>query len=414
MKNSVCQVAALLAILACTPGAVATADGINPGIYLAVGDSITQGYDEDTWWSRGYLPYLADMLEISESQIVNRGIGGATAEQGLESYRADLLMVMPQYVLILFGTNDISQGVPRSDTIDALEAMIDAARTVGSIPILGTVIPRGAHEVDSYNRAALYLNSLILELVLETEGAGLADHFNTFLNNPCEPLDCGPGDPEFWVDGVQYDICCWYSDNLHPGQGGYQLMAQSWYAGLLERGGQPPLPGDYAAPWVADSSPGDGDSGVPPESDILIRLNDLGSGVNTLSIQLTVAGVAVPPGGFQVSGTLDSLEITYTPEIPFTAGSTIEVVISAEDLASPPNVLESYAWSFRVSAGDGQSYGDIDSSGRIDGIDLSLLAFAFGSASWEERYLEAADLNGDLVVDGEDLARLAAYFGETF
>jgi lysophospholipase L1-like esterase len=404
----------LLVLLCGTLPGSALAEGINPGIYLAAGDSITQGYDSDTWWSRGYLPYLADLLNISESQIVNVGISGATAEQGLASFREDLLAVLPQYVLILFGTNDISQSVPTSETIAALSAMIDAARTIGSIPVLGTVIPRGNHAQDSFNRHALALNSMILELAGATEGTGWADHFGMFLANPCAPLDCGPDDREFWVDGVPYDLCCYYSDALHPNQLGYQLISQSWHDGLLARGEQPPLPGDYSAPWVAYSSPGDGDSGVPPESAIFIRLNDLGSGVNSGSITLAVAGVTVAPGGFQVTGMPDSLEITYTPEIPFTTGSTIEVVISAEDLAVPPNVLESYAWSFHVSAGDGQSYGDIDSSGRIDGIDLSLLAHAFGSASWEDRYLEAADLNGDGVVDGEDLARLAAYFGETF
>jgi lysophospholipase L1-like esterase len=413
MKNSV-QAVFLLLFLCGIPCASAMADGINPGVYLAVGDSITQGYDDDTWWSRGYLPYLADLLEIGESQIVNRGFGGATAVDGLAWYRDDLLDVMPQYVLILYGTNDISSFVPPGDTIDALEQMIDAARTVGSIPILGTVIPRAPHTVDTFNRNALYLNSLILQLAQGTQGTGWADHFGTFLSNPCPPFECGPDDDEFWVDGVPYDLCCYYSDGLHPSQAGYQLMAQSWFLGLLDRGEQPPLPGDYATPWVAYSSPGDGDIGVPPETEIIIRLNDLGSGVNSGSIFLAVAGEPVPTALFEVSGTPDSLEISYTPEIPFTAGATVEVVIGAEDLASPPNVLAPYTWSFMVSAGDGQSYGDIDSSGRIDGMDLSLLAYAFGSSSWEPRYLEAADLNRDGVVDGEDLARLAAYFGETF
>lgn len=392
----------------------ARADGINPGIYLATGDSITQGYDAGTWWSRGYLPYLAGLLEIDESQIVNIAIGGATAEVGLTDFREQLLAVMPQYVLILFGTNDISGGVQRSETIAALSAMVNAARTVGSIPILGTVIPRSIHNQDSFNRNALALNALILELAEGTEGTGWADHFGTFLANPCAPLDCGPEDLEFFIDGVPYDLCCYYSDVLHPSQAGYQLMAQSWFEGLLARGEQPPLPGDFAAPWVAHRSPDDGETGVPAETDIFIRLNDLGSGVNSDSISLSVGGTAIPPGLFVISGNSDSLEITYTPEIPFTTGSFIEVVVGAEDLAGPPNVMEAETWSFRVSTGDGQSLGDIDSSGRIDGQDLALLAHAFGSFLGETRYLEAADLNRDGVVDGEDLARLAAYFGETF
>lgn len=390
------------------------AGGVNPGVYMVAGDSITQGYDSGTWWSRGYPPYLADLLETGESNFVNVGIGGATAAQGLAEFRGDLLAVMPQFVLIMFGTNDISQGVPREETIAALEAMVDAARTVGSIPVLGTVIPRSIHEVDTYNRGALQLNAMILELARTTEGVGLADNFNFFLANPCPPLECGQDDLQFFVDGVPYDLCCYYSDALHPGQGGYQLLAQSWYAGLLERGEQPPLAGDYAAPWVSASAPGDGDTGVPAETAIRFTLSDLGSGVDAASIALAVNGDAVPAGLLEVSGTPESLEIAYWPEIPFPTGVWVEVTVSAGDLAFPPNLLEGFSWSFQVSTGGGESYGDIDSSGRIDGLDLALLAHAFGSAEGEARFLETADLNGDGVVDGEDLARLAAWFGEIF
>jgi|GEM_PF-604664 len=413
MRKTSLITAVLLALLFIAPAPV-SADGVNPGVYMVAGDSITQGYDSGTWWSQGYPPYLADLLETAASNFVNTGIGGATAEQGLDEFREDLLAVMPQYVLIMFGTNDISQGVPRDDTIAALEAMVDAARTVGSIPVLGTVIPRSIHEVDTFNRGALQLNERILELAETTEGVGFADNFNYFLANPCPPFDCGPDDLEFFVDGVPYALCCYYSDALHPGQLGYTLLAQSWYEGLLDRGDIPPVAGDYAAPWVSASTPGDGDTGVPEATEISITLSDLGSGVDAATIALSVAGEAVPAGLLAVGGTAESLEITYTPEIPFTTGAWIDVSISAADLAAPPNLLEGYGWSFQVSSGDGETYGDIDSSGRIDGLDLALLAHAFGSMEGEPRYLETADLNGDGVVDGEDLARLAAWFGEIF
>ena len=121
----------------------------------------------------------------------------------------------------------------------------------------------------------------------------------------------------------------------------------------------------------------------------------------------------MPGDRLVIGGTPDSLEITYTPEIPFTAGSTVMAAVAADDLASPPNRLEAHPWSFRVSGGSGSAYGDIDGSGRIDGRDLALLAHAFGSGPGDPRWLAEADLNGDEVVDGEDLARLAAWFGET-
>jgi hypothetical protein len=55
--------------------------------------------------------------------------------------------------------------------------------------------------------------------------------------------------------------------------------------------------------------------------------------------------------------------------------------------------------------------GDVDGSGRVDGLDNSRLAWAFGSETGGDRWFAPADLNGDGVVDGQDLARLAANFG---
>jgi hypothetical protein len=49
--------------------------------------------------------------------------------------------------------------------------------------------------------------------------------------------------------------------------------------------------------------------------------------------------------------------------------------------------------------------------GRVDGLDLSWLAYAYGSLEGEELYNPDADLDGDGMVDGTDLAYLAAGFG---
>jgi hypothetical protein len=49
--------------------------------------------------------------------------------------------------------------------------------------------------------------------------------------------------------------------------------------------------------------------------------------------------------------------------------------------------------------------------GRVDGLDLSWLAYAYGSLEGDELYNPDADLDGDGMVDGTDLAYLAAGFG---
>ena len=65
----------------------------------------------------------------------------------------------------------------------------------------------------------------------------------------------------------------------------------------------------------------------------------------------------------------------------------------------------------RVLKYGGPVVGDVDGSGRVDGIDLQRLAWSFGSSRGGERYLETADLDRNDVVDGGDLAILAGNFG---
>lgn len=62
---------------------------------------------------------------------------------------------------------------------------------------------------------------------------------------------------------------------------------------------------------------------------------------------------------------------------------------------------------------EGTNRGDLDGSGRTDGLDLVQLALAFGARSDEERYDPDADINGDGIVNGFDLDLLIELFGES-
>jgi len=57
------------------------------------------------------------------------------------------------------------------------------------------------------------------------------------------------------------------------------------------------------------------------------------------------------------------------------------------------------------------SQDDPATEGRVDGSDLSWLAYAYGSVEGEPLYNPDADLNGDGMIDGIDLAYLASGFG---
>ncbi len=56
---------------------------------------------------------------------------------------------------------------------------------------------------------------------------------------------------------------------------------------------------------------------------------------------------------------------------------------------------------------------DLDGSGRVDGIDLSMIGAAFGAGEGDLRYLGSADFDRNGVIDGEDLAIFSFYFGAT-
>jgi len=388
---------------------------VNPGLYLLVGDSITAGYDAETSSSRGYVPYLAALLGIPELSLVNTGVGGYTSNNGLQLFRENLAFYEPQYVLILFGTNDISAGMRVEDTIANLGMMIDAARTLGTIPILGTIIPRGgSHWVDTGNEKTVELRQAIAGLASGTQGTGLADHLGYFLANECPDLACGPDDEPFYVYGAKLELCCFYSDRLHPNQDGYWLLAQKWYESILDRGDSPPLAGDYAVPWVAGTDPIPDATGVNSATDIWIKISDFGTGVNQDSVYLSINGDPVPQSEITFGGTPENLEITHQPQVPFSTGATVNVRVGAQDYGNPPNTMETFEYSFQVTSGEGHDYGDINGSGRIDGLDLSIMGYAFGQTYGSSHYLAEADLNGDGIIDGDDLSILAAHFGEEF
>ncbi len=95
----------------------------------------------------------------------------------------------------------------------------------------------------------------------------------------------------------------------------------------------------------------------------------------------------------EVSGEYSSFEIELD-------GPPADVVIDPEVWA-----LAKWSWV--------DLNGDVDGSGRVDGMDNSRMAWSFGSTTGSDRWFAPADLNGDGVVDGQDLAQLAANFGNS-
>jgi len=103
-----------------------------------MGDSIT-----DFWKLDQYFP---------GEPYVNRGISGQTTSQMLLRFRADVIDLKPRVVVILAGTNDISQNTGPI-TLEGIEenitSMVDLARANGINVVLASVMP-----ISDYNKDA--------------------------------------------------------------------------------------------------------------------------------------------------------------------------------------------------------------------------------------------------------------------
>jgi lysophospholipase L1-like esterase len=97
------------------------------------GDSITDNWSKPEYG--GFFP---------GKPYVNRGIGGQTTAQMLLRFRADVLELDPQVVVILAGTNDIAgnAGPATPDQVqDNLASMAELARAHGVQVVLASLLP---------------------------------------------------------------------------------------------------------------------------------------------------------------------------------------------------------------------------------------------------------------------------------
>jgi lysophospholipase L1-like esterase len=98
------------------------------------GDSIT-----DYWHLNEYFP---------ESDYVNRGIAGQTTGEMLQRFKADVVDVHPQAVLILAGTNDLARNIPVAAVENNYQAMATLAAANKVKIIFAAVTPVSDYHKD--------------------------------------------------------------------------------------------------------------------------------------------------------------------------------------------------------------------------------------------------------------------------
>ena len=108
----------------------------DPSLAVALGDSITAGVGIG-----GAAAWPAQLSAHSGKTVINMGFGGKTSADGLGQV-GSALAAKPGFLLILFGSNDISQGVDLNGTKENLRGIIRAAKANQTVPIIGSV-PNG-------------------------------------------------------------------------------------------------------------------------------------------------------------------------------------------------------------------------------------------------------------------------------
>jgi len=193
---------------------------------VAFGDSITEGKFADATFSANPYPLLVQTMlraryttQASSITVVNRGVGGETAQQingqgGVVRLPGVLAADRPEVLLLLEGVNDISSGNPTTiqPMIDALRLMVRQGRSSGAQVVLATLLPEraGPGTPQTRNGALPLLNQANDQIrrAAVLEGAALMDLFQGL-----------GGTPDPWIG----------TDNLHPNDTGYQKVAELFF-----------------------------------------------------------------------------------------------------------------------------------------------------------------------------------------
>jgi acyl-CoA thioesterase-1 len=113
--------------------------GFEAGRYrtiVAFGDSIVEGYGQPEGWPEKLGRDLAPMY--NGIQVINAGVSGDTAADGLARLRKSVLDLKPDMVLIAFGLNDMKNGRSVDAFASDLAGIVDGVLSIGAEPVLLT------------------------------------------------------------------------------------------------------------------------------------------------------------------------------------------------------------------------------------------------------------------------------------
>lgn len=155
---------------------------------VAFGDSLTQGVGSSE--PGGYVPFLSQAVGVP---IKNAGVAGDTTRDALARLPA-VISSRPDIVILLFGGNDFLRHIPPAETFTNITTLITELQNAGADVLLA-----GLQSDVPGNRD----RELFDTLARETGAAYVPDILEGIWRHP-EMM----------------------SDNLHPNDAGYRLMAE--------------------------------------------------------------------------------------------------------------------------------------------------------------------------------------------
>jgi lysophospholipase L1-like esterase len=185
---------------------------------VIAGDSIAELYPASE--------LLNEYLKSIGKSVYNRGIGGEISQHFSERLESNIIPLNPDYMLIIIGTNDLSQGVPSEEIIGNLSTAVDLIQTKssGTRLLLSSLLPVNATLPDTIskfvvgvrtNEAIKKLNIAIKNLTIQ-KGIAYVNVFEALIDQ------AGNLEPDCTMDG------------LHPNLKGYEIITKTILSALSD------------------------------------------------------------------------------------------------------------------------------------------------------------------------------------
>ncbi len=181
-----------------------------PNVYMAFGDSITNG-DGSTDGS-GYRGLLATGLRrhFGKSKVLDQGLSGSRTGKGKDRIGASLADARPAYTVILYGTNDWNDANCKNDTgcptVANLTSIVQQAFSSDSLPVLATIPPSNPDRNPPERNAWVAKTNETLRALAYSQGFLLADVHKAFMAEP--------------------SLASLFYDHVHPNDAGYAIIAR--------------------------------------------------------------------------------------------------------------------------------------------------------------------------------------------